>query len=249
MSDTENKTILEELLEQTEEQAKEHKLEKAYHLLSLEQWEDADALFDEILKEEPENSDALMGKRIISRRQDIARRMDTLGARAYKIAAAREPENEVPFRNRMAIWLVLIALLVGAGIAAAFASGTVHFKWNLRPPDPTALPVETQTQPVESTKPPIIIPSFDVPVTTSAPEPSENLYDPDDTDDDSDSDNDSDDDDDDDDDDTPSTPEPTKTPKPANTPSPKPTKTPSPKPTNTPSPKPPEPPKPPAPDM
>lgn len=239
----EDKTILEELLEQSEEQAKEHKLEKAYHLISLEEWDDAEILFDSVLQEEPENSDALMGKRIIQRHRDIARRMDVLGARAYKIAAAREPEAEKPFRNRMALWLVLIVLLIGAGIAAAFASGTVHFKWNLRPPDPTALPVVTPTPSVEPTKPPIIIPSFDVPVTSDAPAPTSTPYTPD-SDDDSDYD-------DDDDDDTPSTPKPTKTPspKPTSTPTPKPTKTPTPKPTKTPTPKPPEPPKPPAPDM
>ena len=63
VSATEDKTILEELLERSPEQrAYQRKMDRAYHLLSMGFREDAGALFDEILAEEPFNRDAVTGK-------------------------------------------------------------------------------------------------------------------------------------------------------------------------------------------
>lgn len=57
MSDTEDKTTFEELLKNTPEQkAEAHKVERAYHLISQGYWSDADALFDEVLADDPKTA-------------------------------------------------------------------------------------------------------------------------------------------------------------------------------------------------
>lgn len=91
----EDKTILEELLERApDERQHKRKMDKAYHLLTDGMCGEAEALFDEILAEEPFNRDALTGKKLIERRRAIESRMDSLTLRARTALPAAESAAE-----------------------------------------------------------------------------------------------------------------------------------------------------------
>lgn len=95
----EDKTILEELLERSPDTAQhKRKMDKAYHLLSQGALADADALFDEILREEPFNHDALTGKKLIERHAAVEKRLDSLNDRIRRALpeTEAEPEPEAP---------------------------------------------------------------------------------------------------------------------------------------------------------
>ena len=93
----EDKTILEELLERSpDERMHKRKMDKAYHLMGMGMRDEADALFDEILAEEPYNRDALTGKKLIERQRTVESRMDSLAARARAaLPEARQPKEHV----------------------------------------------------------------------------------------------------------------------------------------------------------
>ena len=93
----EDKTILEELLERSpDERMHKRTMDKAYHLMGMGMRDEADALFDEILAEEPYNRDALTGKKLIERQRTVESRMDSLAARARAaLPEARQPEEHV----------------------------------------------------------------------------------------------------------------------------------------------------------
>lgn len=91
----EDKTILEELLERApDERLHKRKMDKAYHLLTEGMCGEAEALFDEILAEEPFNRDALTGKKLIERRRAIESRMDSLTHRARSALPEAQPADE-----------------------------------------------------------------------------------------------------------------------------------------------------------
>ena len=92
----EDKTILEELLERSpDERMHKRKIDKAYHMMTMGLRDEAGALFDEILTEEPYNRDALTGKKLIERQKAVESRMDSLTARAR--AALPPAQQEEPF--------------------------------------------------------------------------------------------------------------------------------------------------------
>lgn len=79
----EDKTLLEELLERSpDERMHKRKMDKAYQLMTMGFCDEADALFDEILAEEPFNRDAMTGKKLIERQKAVENRLDNLAARA-----------------------------------------------------------------------------------------------------------------------------------------------------------------------
>lgn len=126
MSETENKTTFEELLHGSPEQKSEdHKVEKAYHLISQGYWSDADALFDEALADDPKNSEALMGKQLISRQSRISSRMDQLDARAYKTATRERAASKNPLRSKTVLWVIVVVFLLVCGFAAASVMGVL----------------------------------------------------------------------------------------------------------------------------
>lgn len=146
----EDKTIFEELLERSPEQkAEARKTDRAYHLLSQGYWSEADALFDEILADEPNNSEALMGKRLISRQARINRRMDSLDARAYKTNARVKGKSKNPLRNKAVLWVVVVLFLLCCGFAAAAVAGVLpealDFFDEPKPVVTEALPTTTPT--------------------------------------------------------------------------------------------------------
>ncbi len=136
-----DKTILEELLERSpDERMHKRKMDKAYHLMGMGMRDEADALFDEILAEEPYNRDALTGKKLIERQRAVESRMDSLTARARAAlpearqseehAARHDPKKNMSAREPRFAFLrskkvktaliALFALLVAA--AAAFVA-------------------------------------------------------------------------------------------------------------------------------
>lgn len=122
----EDKTTFEELLKGSPEQKSEaHKIERANHLLSQGYWSEADALFEEILAEDPGNSDALMGKRLISRQARISSRMDSLDARAYKTGTRAKNTGKNPLRSKVVLWVLVAAFLLCCGFAAASVAGVL----------------------------------------------------------------------------------------------------------------------------
>ena len=125
VSDTENKTTFEELLHSPEQKAEAHKVEKAYHLISQGYWSDADALFDEVLADDPKNSEALMGKQLISRQSRISGRMNSLDARAYKATTREKAAGKNPLRSKTVLWVVVVVFLLVCGFAAASVTGVL----------------------------------------------------------------------------------------------------------------------------
>lgn len=125
----EDKTILEELLERSpDERMHKRKIDKAYHMMTMGLRDEADALFDEILTEEPYNRDALTGKRLIERQKTVESRMDSLTARARAALppAQREesfpqPEPEKAMPEREPGFAFLRSKKVKTALIAAFA--------------------------------------------------------------------------------------------------------------------------------
>lgn len=128
----EDKTILEELLDNSLGHRHDNmKMDKAYHLLSAGAAAEADALFDEILMEEPFNRDALTGKRLIARQARVEQRMDNAGERVHR-AKLNSPEPEPkparknPLRSKKVLTALVVAFVMFCGLAAAYV-GTGGF--------------------------------------------------------------------------------------------------------------------------
>lgn len=124
----EDKTILEELLDNSLGHRHDNmKMDKAYHLLSTGAIAEADALFDEILTEEPFNRDALTGKQLIARQARVERRLDNAGERVYRAQlnspeAQSEPKpvRKNPLRSKKVLTALVVAFVMFCGLAAAF---------------------------------------------------------------------------------------------------------------------------------
>lgn len=85
------KTIIEELMQHpSAELEREMKLDNAYKLLSNGSWSAADAIFDEVLLDDPANKRALTGKHMISRELHVAERMARYNQRLAREQASNE---------------------------------------------------------------------------------------------------------------------------------------------------------------
>lgn len=143
----EDKTLLEELLERSpDERMHKRKMDKAYQLMAMGLRDEADALFDEILAEEPFNRDAMTGKKLIERQKAVENRLDHLAARARTAipeprpdADPEEPgkaEESAPVREprfkllrSKKVRAVLVALFVAAFLAALWGAYRYGFLW------------------------------------------------------------------------------------------------------------------------
>lgn len=127
----EDKTLLEELLERSpDERMHKRKMDKAYQLMTMGFRDEADALFDEILAEEPFNRDAMTGKKLIERQKAVENRLDNLAARARtSIPEPSETEENAPvceprlklLRSKK-VRAVLVALFVAALLIALYCT-------------------------------------------------------------------------------------------------------------------------------
>lgn len=143
----EDKTLLEELLERSpDERMHKRKMDKAYQLMAMGLRDEADALFDEILAEEPFNRDAMTGKKLIERQKAVENRLDHLAARARTsipepkpCATPEEPgkaEESAPVREprfkllrSKKVRAVLIALFAVAFLVAIYCTYGYGFLW------------------------------------------------------------------------------------------------------------------------
>lgn len=91
----EDKTLLEELLERSpDERMHKRKMDKAYQLMAMGIRDEADALFNEILAEEPFNRNAMTGKKLIERQKAVENRLDHLAARARTAIPEPRPDAD-----------------------------------------------------------------------------------------------------------------------------------------------------------
>ena len=119
----EDKTLLEELLERSpDERMHKRKMDKAYQLMTMGFRDEADALFDEILAEEPFNRDAMTGKKLIERQKAVENRLDNLAARARTSIPEPKP-------GAKKVRAVLVALFVAAFLAALWGAYRYGFLW------------------------------------------------------------------------------------------------------------------------
>lgn len=134
----EDKTLLEELLERSpDERMHKRKMDKAYQLMTMGFRDEADALFDEILAEEPFNRDAMTGKNLIARQKAVENRLDHLAERARTAipeprpdAAPDEPRKDVgsaPVREPR--FRLLRSKKVRAVLVALFAAVLLAALW------------------------------------------------------------------------------------------------------------------------
>ena len=87
--------MLAELLERSpDERMHKRKMDKAYQLMTMGFRDEADALFDEILAEEPFNRDAMTGKKLIERQKAVENRLDHLSARARTSIPEPRPDAD-----------------------------------------------------------------------------------------------------------------------------------------------------------
>ncbi len=133
---------MEELLEEhsPEQRAHQRKMDRAYHYLSIGFTEEADALFDEILSEEPFNRDAMTGKNLIARSAVVGVRLEHVGERVQRALlqspdgeeSSDQPKKELkpkrknPLRSKKLLTGLVIAFVMLCGLAAAFV-GTSGF--------------------------------------------------------------------------------------------------------------------------
>ena len=107
----EDKTLLEELLERSpDERMHKRKMDKAYQLMTMGFRDEADALFDEILAEEPFNRDAMTGKKLMSARRrsktdwtislPVRARLYPSRSRARLRRSRARPKKTRPFASR-----------------------------------------------------------------------------------------------------------------------------------------------------
>ena len=124
----EDKTLLEELLERSpDERMHKRKMDKAYQLMTMGFCDEADALFDEILAEEPFNRDAMTGKKLIERQKAVENRLDNLAARARTSIPEPKPgaavcEPRLKLLRSKKVRAVLVALFVAALLIALYCT-------------------------------------------------------------------------------------------------------------------------------
>ena len=153
VSATEDKTILEELLERSPSTRDyRQKMDRAYYLLSTGCLKEADALFDEILAEEPFNRDARTGKNLIARHAQVENRLDHVGERARRALldeppadgeapAEQRPGRKNPLRSKKVLAALVVAFVMFCGLAAAFV-GTNGFGTETAEDTPTEYTVQ-----------------------------------------------------------------------------------------------------------
>lgn len=125
----EQKTILEELLERSpEEKRYNSKLDEAFKLSAKGRYAEADAIFDELLSEHPDDREIISGKKLNERRMNLSNRIESLGNREREQRSeARKSVGETGanwLRSKRVLTAIVIAfVLVCAATAAAVGIG------------------------------------------------------------------------------------------------------------------------------
>lgn len=123
---TEQKTILEELIEEAPAQReRRHKLTKAKHCIGREEWDAAAELLNEIIEEYPGDEDALAELRVLRTKQEKAEAQE-LHEEERRIAQQkkRAEQRENMKGKKLAVTVVLVLVMVGAAVAAVVGIST-----------------------------------------------------------------------------------------------------------------------------
>lgn len=109
----EQKTILEELIEEAPQQREHrHKITKVKHCISREDWDEAAALMDEILAETPEDEDALaLSRTLKDKRQRAEEKLRKEEERAAKHRALLHSKKFI-------VTVIVVLIVVCAAVAA-----------------------------------------------------------------------------------------------------------------------------------
>ncbi len=126
----EQRTILEELLDRSPNKAYTSKLETAFRLSSKGKYDEAAALFDELLEIEPGNTEAASGKKLNERRRSLDNRINSLGERHKEEkppAKERSSESGIALlRSKKVLTAIVIAFVIVCAIAAAVIGVSIH---------------------------------------------------------------------------------------------------------------------------
>lgn len=117
---TEQKTILEELIEEAPAQReRRHKLAKAKRCIGREEWDAAAELLNEIIEEYPGDEDALAELRVLKTKQEKAEESE-LREEERRIAQQQKKaeQRENMKGKKLAVTVVLLLVMVGAAVAA-----------------------------------------------------------------------------------------------------------------------------------
>lgn len=118
----EQKTILEELLERSPDKVYNTKLETAFRLSAKGKYEEAATLFDELLSENPDDTEAVSGKKLNDRRRSLDRRINDIGKRRReaKPQAGDNAESGASFlRSKKVLTAIIIAFVIVCAAAVA----------------------------------------------------------------------------------------------------------------------------------
>lgn len=126
----EQRTILEELLDRSPDKVYTSKLETAFRLSSKGKYDEAAALFDELLEIEPNNTEAASGKKLNERRRSLDNRINSLGERRREEkppAKERSSESGIALlRSKKVLTAIVIAFVIVCAIAVAVIGIGIH---------------------------------------------------------------------------------------------------------------------------
>lgn len=120
----EQKTILQEMLEQSSVGKKNKlRIESAYRLSAKGKYEEAAEIFDELLREDPDDQEALSGKKLNDWRIKLDGRVTDLAQRRRETAS--ETKKERGLKNALRSKKVLAGLVIAFVLVCAAAAAAV----------------------------------------------------------------------------------------------------------------------------
>ena len=122
----EQKTILQEMLEQSSVGKKNTlRIESAYRLSAKGKYEEAAEIFDELLREDPDDQEALSGKKLNDWRIKLDGRVTDLAQRRRETASETKKERGPVLKNALRSKKVLAGLVIAFVLVCAAAAAAV----------------------------------------------------------------------------------------------------------------------------
>ena len=122
----EQKTILQEMLEQSSVGKKNKlRIESSYRLSAKGKYEEAAEIFDELLREDPDDQEALSGKKLNDWRIKLDGRVTDLAQRRRETASEAKKERRPVLKNALRSKKVLAGLVIAFVLVCAAAAAAV----------------------------------------------------------------------------------------------------------------------------
>ena len=122
----EQKTILQEMLEQSSVGKKNKlRIESAYRLSAKGKYVEAAEIFDELLREDPDDQEALSGKKMNDWRIKLDGRVTDLAQRRRETASEAKKERGPVLKNALRSKKVLAGLVIAFVLVCAAAAAAV----------------------------------------------------------------------------------------------------------------------------